>query len=211
MFSLTIYLCFLISLAVADLQTVNGRIKITVGTTSGCGDTVSFINQQLVPAYELYGDFLELEIVPWGRTRRDGNGSLICQFGARDCWANRLHRCALHLLESNQDAQLQYMVCEFSSPFPSFLLNSYQCAESIGLSLNDIDTCFSTSSDVLEDIAEEKSLVPMQEINFVPFITFNDVIDVSLHNKARIELSNVICNALANDSATGISCSDNRE
>ncbi|XP_014359288.2 GILT-like protein 1 [Papilio machaon] len=198
-----IILC-LLPLSLANITTVDGKIKITIGTTSGCSDTVRFINQQLVPAFELYSEYLKIEYVPWGRTRRDDNGTLICQFGVNDCWANRLHRCALHLLKGNQEAQLEYMTCEFSSPYPAFLQNSYQCAENAGLSVNDIENCFATNSNDLESIAENVSLVPMQVINFVPFITFNDVIDVSIHNQARQNLVKLLCTALANESFTGL-------
>lgn len=202
-----ISLC-LLPFCLGNISIIDGKIKITIGTTSGCSDTVRFINQQLVPAYELYSEHLNIEYVPWGRTRRDENGTLICQFGVNDCWANRLHRCALHLLEGNQEAQLEYMTCEFTSPYPAFSQNSYQCAENVGLSVNNIENCYATNSNDLERIAENVSVDPMRVINFVPYITFNDVIDVDLHNEARQDLVKLLCTALANDSSTGISAAN---
>ncbi|XP_013173318.1 PREDICTED: GILT-like protein F37H8.5 [Papilio xuthus] len=203
---LAIILC-LLPFSLANISTVDGKVKITIGSTAGCSDTVRFINQQLVPAFELYSEYLNIEYFPWGRTRRDDNGTLICQFGVNDCWANRLHRCALHLLD-NQEAQLEYMICEFSSPYPAFLQNSYQCAENVGLSINNIENCFATDNNDLESISENASLIPMQVINFVPFITLNDVIDLDVHNQARQDLVKLICTALSNDSSTGISIND---
>ncbi|CAH2047416.1 unnamed protein product, partial [Iphiclides podalirius] len=191
-------------LTAARVQTVNGKIKITVGTTAGCGDTVRFIDQQLSPAYELYKEFLDIEFVPWGRTRRESSGDLTCQFGPNDCWANQLHRCALHLLEGDQDAQVDYMSCEFSPPYPSFLQNSYQCAIAASLSLDEVNNCISSVSRDLEDVAEAVSDIPMQIINFVPFITFNDVIDIDTHNLARTQLASLLCSALADDPTTGV-------
>lgn len=192
-------------LTAARVQTVDGKIKITVGTTSGCGDTVRFISQQLVPAYELYAEFLDIEFVPWGRTRREPEGNLTCQFGPNDCWANQLHRCSLHLLRGNQDAQVDYMSCEFSSPFPAFLQASYQCAEAAGLSVDEVDNCIASVSGSLEDAAEAASSIPMQIINFVPYITFNDVIDVQAHGEARIDLTNLLASALDQTPSTDAS------
>ncbi|CAK1585574.1 unnamed protein product [Parnassius mnemosyne] len=201
--SFYLYVLIRVSETASTVQTINGKIKITVGTASGCRDTANFINHQLKPAYDQYSQFLELEFVPWGRTRRNQNGTVTCQFGPNDCWANRLHRCALHLLKGNQHAQLNYMLCEFSS-YPAYLQTSYLCAQAVGLNLIDVDYCIVSSSDSLEIIAEEASIAPMEAINFVPFITFNDVIDVNVHNQARRRLNSVLCFALADDPSTGI-------
>lgn len=200
--------CLILSASyVNGLQTVNGRIKITTGTTAGCSDTVSFINNQLMPAYRLYGEFLDLEFVPWGRTIMNATGTF-CQFGENDCWANRLHRCALNMLSGNQEAQLNYMHCEFSVPYPSFLQGSYYCAYSAGLRIVDLDYCVANPGDALDTGAQAAATVPMQIINFVPSITFNDVSDLDIHNQARQRLASLICFALAEDPSTGItSCS----
>lgn len=202
---LYITVCLLVTVnQINALQTVNGVIKITIGTTAGCGDTVNFIGQQLAEAYRLYRDFLQVEFVPWGKTTRNADNSLTCQFGRNDCWANRLHRCVLDMLKDNQDAQVHYMTCEFTNPRPAFLQGSYLCAQSVGLNLVDVDYCQAFTGGPLDASAEMAAREPMAAINFVPSIHFNDVIDVSLHNQARRRLSSMICFALAEDPTTGI-------
>ncbi|KAJ0183405.1 hypothetical protein K1T71_001381 [Dendrolimus kikuchii] len=199
---------FLVVNSANGLQTVNGRIKITTGTTSGCSDTVTFINNQLVEAYRLYGNFIDLEFVPWGRTVRGENSQMTCQFGVNDCWANRLHRCVLDMLKDDQATQLDYLSCEFSPPYPSFILGTYQCVVNRGLSLVEVDTCVANMGDELDWAAQAAAEEPMRIINFVPSIHFNDVIDIDLHNEARQRLSSMICFALADDPNSGItSCS----
>ncbi|KAI5646085.1 gamma interferon inducible lysosomal thiol reductase (GILT) domain-containing protein [Phthorimaea operculella] len=193
-----------VSSCVNALELVDGKIKIRVVTASGCGDTVRFITEQLVPAYWQYKDFLEVEFVPWGRTRYEADGSMWCQFGPSDCWANRVHRCALNLLD-DQDSRVNYMNCEFSSPYPAYLQQSYACADAVGINLVALDHCVTTTGNVLDDAAQEKAQLPMQYINFVPAITFNDKFDdVASHQQARNRLSSMICVALANDPSTGI-------
>lgn len=181
-----------------------GRIKISAVTTAGCSDTVSFIRDQLAEAYRLYGNFLDVEFIPWGRSTWDGVGEIVCQFGSNDCWANRLQRCVLDMLKDNQDAQVHYMTCEFTTPFPSFLLGSYLCAQAVGVNLIDLDYCVANNHDDLDRAAQIASVEPMEIINFVPAIVFNDSIDQQLHNTARIRLTSMICFALAADPNSGV-------
>ncbi|KAG7299113.1 hypothetical protein JYU34_017621 [Plutella xylostella] len=188
-----------------EISTVNGKVKITTVTTAGCGDTVNFITRQLNPVYEEFKDHLILDFVPWGRTQRLADGNLRCQFGTRDCWANRVHRCTLELLKNNQDAQMSYMNCEFDGPRPAYLLGSYTCAAAAGVSLVDLDVCVATEAgDRLDAANEAASAEPMRVINFVPAIVFNDNIDLPNHNLARRSLRSMVCFALAGDASTGV-------
>ncbi|XP_061714526.1 GILT-like protein 1 [Cydia pomonella] len=201
----SLLLLSLLALANAQLEAVNGRIKITTGTTSGCGDTVNFITNQLSDAYEEYKEFLDIEFVPWGRTVQNANGTQTCQFGPNDCFANRLHRCVLDQLKGNQQAQMDYMRCEFSTPYPSYLQRSYECAAAAGLNLVTIDICVATPvGDHLDAAAQAAAAEPMATIDFVPSIVFNDQIDVDLHTAARSRLKSMICFALADVPETGV-------
>ncbi|XP_047990238.1 GILT-like protein 1 [Leguminivora glycinivorella] len=195
----------LLALANAQLQVVNGKIKITTVTTAGCGDTVNFITNQLEDAYEEYKEFLDIEFVPWGRTVQNADGTQTCQFGPNDCFANRLHRCVLDQLKDNQQAQMDYMHCEFSPPRPAYLQRSYACAAAAGLNLVTIDVCVATPvGQPLDAAAQAAAAEPMTIINFVPSIVFNDQIDVSLHTEARTRLKSMICFALAELPESGV-------
>lgn len=201
---LFIITCLFVALDVNGLQTVNGRIKISVQTTAGCGDTVTFIQNALAPTYAIYKDFLDIEFVPWGRAERLEDGTLVCQFREPDCWANRLHRCALNLLQGNQDAQMHYMTCEFTSPFPSFVQGSYLCAHAVGLSLVEVDYCVANPGDELDDADEIKGNEYTAALDFIPSIVFNDDINPENHNIALERLQSMVCQALAADPSTGI-------
>lgn len=197
-------LCVIFNYATAaNLELVDGKIKITVGTTSRCSDTIRFITEQLADTYETYKEFLLLEFVPWGRTRYDDDGTMICQFGAADCFANRVHRCALDLLSGNQDAQMAYMTCEFTDPLPAFT-GSYFCAQAAGLNLVNLDYCVSTTGSALDLAAQDAAREPMEIINFVPSIHFNDDIDRDVHDQAFQRLKSLVCLALAEDESTGV-------
>lgn len=191
----------------SNLEVVNGTIKITVGTTSRCGDTMRFITQELAETYKAYRQYLRLEFVPWGRTNYASNGPMVCQFGPSDCFANRVHRCSLHMLDGDQDAQMAYMNCEFTSPFPA-TTGSYVCAHNVGLNIRDVNTCVTITGDPLDWEAQQAAKEPMSIINFVPSIHFNDVIDRDLHNQAFRGLKSLVCSALAADGSTSVTNCD---
>lgn len=203
-----IYLVTLVAsifaLQVNALQTINGRIKITIQTTAGCTDTVRFIQDQLEPTYELYKEFLDIEFVPWGRATRDDNGTVICQFGVNDCWANRNHRCALEKLKENQDAQIHYMVCEYTSPFPSYNQASYLCSHAVGLSIVDMDYCVTSPEDELDIAAEIKGNELTELTRFIPSIVINDEGDAESQLELRQRFQSMICFALAADNTTWV-------
>lgn len=185
------------------LQTVNGRIKVTVGITSSNSEVQLFLNNQLLPAVAAHGQFLDIEFVPWGRTKWENN-VFVCDNGLAECWANRVHRCVLDKLKDDQAAQLRYITCEFSHPFPSFGQGSYACVQDIGLNMLDVDYCVANPGDNLDIQASEAAAKPMEELKFIPYVVFNDDINLELHNQGLTRLSNLICWALSEDSSTGI-------
>lgn len=190
-------------LTINAVQTVNGKIKITIGTTAGCVDTVNFIHNQLKPTYAKYKEYLELDFLPWGRTRRNDDGTWWCQFSPHNCWANRLHRCALSQLP-DQDAQLSYMTCEFTAPSASWNEGSYRCAHEAGLSLVDIDHCVANPGDQIDVEAERRGTEIIDITDFVPSTVFNDNIDKQLNDDAFSGLETIICFALADDPTTNV-------
>ncbi|GBP36920.1 GILT-like protein 1 [Eumeta japonica] len=176
-------------------------------TTAGCSDTVWFIRDQLVPTYQLYGQFLDVEFIPWGRTVRNLDGSLTCQFGNPDCWANRVHRCALHFLGDDQDAKMRYMGCEFPDMTnrPAFNQGSLLCGLMTGVNLYALDRCANTFfGEPLDKINEVAATVPMAIINFVPAVYINDRPDSNEWVNIFLNFREVICRMLAEDPSTGV-------
>ncbi|KAJ8716758.1 hypothetical protein PYW07_003385 [Mythimna separata] len=208
-YSVFISACLLLVLTQVEaqgVQVVNGKIKVTIGTSAGCSDAVAFIGNHLAEAYRLYGNFLDIEFVSWGRTTWI-DGVFFCPFN--DCWANRLHRCVLNKLKDNQAAQVHYMTCEFTSPFPSQVQGTYLCAQAVGLNLIDVDYCVAHPGDDLDRKAQEAAVAPMRPvaeggINFVPYIMFDDFPDRATSDEARVRFASMICFALAADPSTGV-------
>ncbi|XP_022119431.2 GILT-like protein 1 [Pieris rapae] len=202
----TIYCVLFLSFLTAvtsRVQTVDGRLKVQIGGTAGCPHVARYIRESVTPVFAKYGRFLDIEFVPWGKTRRV-EGRLECQFGATDCWANRLHRCALDFLKSNQTAAMSYLNCEFTEPRPGFT-GSYHCAVRAGLRLVDVDNCMATSKgDALELPAEAAAAEPIATFNSIPYTVINGLIDRAVTQQSSRRLESVICFALADDPTTGV-------
>lgn len=195
-----ISVCFALIGSVSSLETVNGKIKLTMGVASGCSNAMNFIRNQLEPTYAIFYEYMDVEFVSWGRTVKNPDGSMTCQFGPNDCWANRLQRCVQNFLKNDTMAKMRYMVCEFTAPFPSFAGQSFDCARAAGISNQDLEFCVNNPQlDTLDEEAQSKAAEPMRVINWVPFVLFNDVIDVQAHSAAHVNLYSMICQALIND------------
>ncbi|XP_013196285.2 GILT-like protein 1 [Amyelois transitella] len=204
--SIAFAIILLLPLAIADVQVINGKIKITTLTGSFCPHTVDFVSQQLAPAYEEFGEFLDIEFIPWGRATLNADGTVTCNSGTNDCWANRLHRCVIDLLQDDQAAQMRFMNCEFTER-TAFLHGSYACVQDIGLNIVTVDYCVNNPRrDNLDADAAASSAEILATLNAVPAIIFNDNIDesVALYTDARNRLSSLICFALAEVPETNV-------
>lgn len=53
----------------ANEEEVSGKIKVSVYYEALCSDSRFFILKQLVPAYEAIPEFIELDLVPYGKAK----------------------------------------------------------------------------------------------------------------------------------------------
>lgn len=200
---LTLAACFLFAYADVIPLLEGNKIKISTGTGAFCGDTVNFVTNHLVPTYNQYKEFLEIEFVPWGRATLYENGTIECRWGNNDCWANRVHRCAINHLKDDQDALVAYMGCEFSQRHA--WLGSYGCVHQIGLNLVEIDYCVNNPGlDTLDEDAAAAASGPVEVLDFIPSVVFNDQINQTLHTAALQRLNSLVCFSLAEAPETGV-------
>lgn len=99
-------------------QTTNGstrndpaKIIVSVYYEALCPDSRRFFVDQLLPAYELIPDSIELDLVPYGKAntkQTDGRINFSCQHGPTECLANKIHACVIDSTRHDQLAQLRY-------------------------------------------------------------------------------------------------------
>ncbi|KAI1727711.1 gamma interferon inducible lysosomal thiol reductase (GILT) domain-containing protein [Ditylenchus destructor] len=77
----------------------NQPIHLTLLYESLCPDCQDFIVQQLYrQVYLKYGDFVTIELVPYGNARRNSSSNITCQHGEEECKINKYESCAIHFM-----------------------------------------------------------------------------------------------------------------
>uniref|UniRef100_A0A7E4VZI8 Gamma interferon inducible lysosomal thiol reductase n=1 Tax=Panagrellus redivivus TaxID=6233 RepID=A0A7E4VZI8_PANRE len=102
-FFVTAVFVSLFSLALANKPTSDGNIiHCTVYIESKCRDTNNFMEDNLVPTFDMLkntGRF-NLTVIPFGKARclpkKTGDFACSCQHGADECELNSLQNCAIH-------------------------------------------------------------------------------------------------------------------
>lgn len=71
---------------------------------------------QLGPVYEEFQDYIDILLVPFGKSQSEGNGAIFhCQHGPAECQGNRLQSCVINST-GNQAAQVKFVVCQMLAP-----------------------------------------------------------------------------------------------
>jgi interferon, gamma-inducible protein 30 len=164
--------------------------------TSRCRDTINFVTTQLNSAYGELNEYFNVEFVPWGKTRRNPDGSLTCQFGPTDCDANRIQSCVLNLIGDDQAKQMEYINCEMTNL--SAVDQNYQCAIDVGIAESEARACFDSAlGDELQAQAEAKT--NNITMIFVPTIVKDRVYDVDVQDAAFANFKGYVCSLLVEE------------
>lgn len=171
------------------------KLKFSFYVTSQCRDTINFITRQLHPTYQELSEYLNVEFVPWGKSRRN-NDTITCQFGPTDCVANKIHSCVLNLLGNDQAKMVDYMNCEMSTL--SAVQQNYACATSVQVSEAQAKQCFESQlgNDLQAEAERKTGTITMV---FVPTIVYNDVYSAQVQNAAFANFKNYACSLLTDE------------
>lgn len=75
------------------------KLQVSIYYEALCYDSVSFITNQLAPAWKKHRDQMDLKLVPFGKAYIDDTNPAdpvyYCQHGRRECTLNILHGCIL--------------------------------------------------------------------------------------------------------------------
>ncbi|XP_062565440.1 GILT-like protein 3 isoform X2 [Armigeres subalbatus] len=75
------------------------KLRVTIYYEALCYDSISFITNQLAPAWQKHRDQMDLKLVPFGKAYIDDSNPAdpvyYCQHGRRECNLNILHGCIL--------------------------------------------------------------------------------------------------------------------
>jgi len=192
-----IVLCVVLNATATEFQVLDegpANVRLAVYFEALCYDSVNFFKNQLLPTYELVGDIIDLELIPFGKASAspylsDGrvNFAFECQHGPRECAGNRVMSCAGHVL--GRGAAREVLGCMMAARDPSSA--GEQCAVSLGLPWEEVELCSrSRLGSALLYLNGRRTADLRPRLNFVPTVTVNGLF-------SRASLHEVLGNLLA--------------
>jgi len=194
MFRLAVFVLFALATAQAP-----EKLKVHVIYESLCPDSQRFIAYQLLPNYEGLADFIDIVLVPFGKSRSLPDETFTCQHGANECRLNRIMSCGLARLPT-QPQQVSYVGCQM---YYDSEKTGEACVTEAGLSWPEVKFCHDSRLGYSLQIAHENEQNRVLGYpGFVPTIVVNENYDSALQNRLLNDFKNTICELIGNQAET---------
>ncbi|XP_014097357.2 GILT-like protein 1 [Bactrocera oleae] len=195
---------FVVSTSAQGGQSVAAnKLDVTILYESLCPDSIRFMGRQLAPAYGNLKQNLNINLVPFGKSRSVNLGSdFYCQHGPAECAGNRLQSCVLNQ-QSTQDQRVRFAICQMLAKDKQ---NVEDCTDLVGLS-SDVDGCVKTT------VGTQLQLLAEQVTNqysplFVPTIIYDGVFNQQLQDASLYDFRGTVCTLLQKRGIVNDSCSE---
>ncbi|XP_014356162.2 GILT-like protein 2 [Papilio machaon] len=173
------------------------RVLVQVYYESLCPACRLFFTEQLKPVVEKLGQYINIRTYPYGNAKtiidENGDYTIKCQHGPPECYGNKLHACALNLLQNKTQALI------FNACLMTRRRNSHgsddkaadACGTELNLDSNTIKECAKSNKgdELLKYYGEESKKA---NFNYVPYILIQGRV-----NDGE-ELMKDICNVFTN-------------
>ncbi|XP_011185002.1 GILT-like protein 1 [Zeugodacus cucurbitae] len=178
------------------------KLDVTILYESLCPDSIRFMGRQLAPAYGNLKENLNINLVPFGKSRSVNLGSeFYCQHGPAECAGNRLQSCVLNQ-ESTQNQRVRFAICQMLAKDKQ---NVEDCTDLVGLS-SDVDDCVNTNVGTqLQLLAEQ--VTNQYTPSFVPTIIYDGVFNQQLQDASLYDFRGTVCALLQKRGIVNESCS----
>ncbi|CAD7092979.1 unnamed protein product [Hermetia illucens] len=181
-------LALVIFLGLFAAYSAQKRVKVTILYETLCPDSTKFVTEQLSPNYYHLRNYIDFELVPFGKAKSQNNGaSFTCQHGQTECAGNRIQTCALNSIW-NKDLQIAFVGCYMSTGD----LSGFHCANKYGIEFADIMYCASTDLGRQLQLRDEKRTGQFRP-SFVPTIIYNNKFDEGVQDRALYDFLGASC------------------
>lgn len=178
------------------------KVQVTVYYESLCPDSKKFISEQLKPTYSNFSSYMNLTLVPFGKSTynstTEGKFEFMCHHGEPECYGNKVQACALKLLPV--DKQVDYIACLMSLSSNKTSNSSYpgnSCAQTISIDYSPIEGCVnSDQGSELLAVYGDKTHAFQNPLQHVPTVAFNNKYVMEEHDLAVKNFKAALCNKI---------------
>ncbi|KAM3967571.1 gamma-interferon-inducible-lysosomal thiol reductase-like [Aphomia sociella] len=153
------------------------KVNVSVYYETLCSNCKFFDNYRFKEVVKKLTPYLNIRTYPYGKakTTRTDDGKLIfkCQHGPKECYGNKLHACALDII-NNATAALLFNIC-MTDPADDNGSNdpaADACGKKMSINSSPIKECAKSDKgdELLEYYSKESEKV---HYNFVPYVLIN--------------------------------------
>ncbi|XP_067615203.1 GILT-like protein 1 [Eurosta solidaginis] len=181
----------------------SNKLDVTILYESLCPDSIRFMSKQLAPSYGKLNANLNVNLVPFGKSRSVNYGSeFYCQHGPAECSGNRLQTCVLSQ-ESTQDQRVRFAICQMVTRDKQ---NVDECTDQVGLN-NDISNCVDTALGTQLQLMAEH-VTQQYSPSFVPTIVYDGVFNQQLQDASLNDFFGTVCGLLQKRGIVNEACSE---
>ncbi|XP_073957689.1 gamma-interferon-inducible lysosomal thiol reductase-like [Choristoneura fumiferana] len=160
------------------IQDTQEKVKVDVFYECLCPDCKLFHTGPLIEAITKIGSYLDLKSYPYGNARKrvvDGKTEIVCQHGPAECYGNKLHACAIDIIQNETRAEF-YNTCMMAANWGgagSTDADAANCGTSMGIDGAAVTACARSQrgEDLLEYYGQETDKHP--DKTSVPYTLIN--------------------------------------
>ncbi|XP_054158294.1 GILT-like protein 1, partial [Oppia nitens] len=181
--------------------------RLSVYYESICPDSRRFFLNQLMPAYEKLGQYLDVDLIPFGNANvsypnYDRKPSFRCQHGPDECYGNKAQACVLDItkmsgtgISGQPSTTLQYIACMFSAGnWRQTQVTAKQCAETVHLNWTQLSECIDGShGDRLMVAHSHRTFNLEPQHTFIPWIIIDGQQSNDIQERTQINLVQYLC------------------
>ncbi|XP_030031631.2 GILT-like protein 1 isoform X2 [Manduca sexta] len=150
------------------------KIRVRVYYEALCPDSKHFFIKHLGPVTEKLSEFLDVALVPYGKAKTkvvDGKYTFTCQHGPEECYANKIHACAIEAV-GNMTSAVKITTCMINNNEDSDEALA-RCAKEMSIEADPIGSCANgdMGSSLLKKHGDDTHLL---KPSFIPTIIINE-------------------------------------
>lgn len=196
------------------------QVPVQVYYESLCPDSAAFINKQLSPAAKDLLQYIDLKLIPFGKSSYRTEGADVifdCHHGPNECYGNKVHACAIENVQSNsfrtdytrESLILAYVDCLMANGRdPVFPIE--RCASEVDYkNWENLRDCANstTGSKLLQRLGDETRQF-QDPLSSVPTVVFKNQFDSELQKRSVDNFRDTLCSVLHKDNIHAKECID---